>query len=216
MNASTGLGEPPVELDGFPEARKIDELHRLADWPGVWWYSSIDSLDGPGGRFDLVAPLGTCHLAESFDGAVVEKLLRRPIKMVPAERLGELFHATVTVTTNPPTADLTAAAVTGYGLNAEIHAGLDHRLPRRWAAALHRHGFRGLRHLLRGDATGRAAGRALFGGAGLHARAPAGMTTRVTGVDRLEAERLLAVRGVKVLPVPTSVPLTDPSTVRQP
>jgi hypothetical protein len=197
--ADTGQGEPPELLDGFPVASQITQLHRLSDFPGVWWYASINTVDEPtGGRFDLVAPEGTCPLAEDLEGAVIEKLLRGPVKVVVAERLAELFHATVTVRSTPPVADLTAPSATGFGVNAELHSMLDYTVPRRWAARLRRDGFRGLRHLLRGDNTGRTAGRALFGRAGLHRRAPAGMSTNVGG------------RGVEIRPIPSSVPIADP------
>jgi hypothetical protein len=211
MTVESGLAEPPADLDGFPEADHVPELHRLSDYPGAWWFASVDAVDDDdGGRFDRVRPRGTCHLGESLDGALVEKLLREPAKVVAAERLAELFHATVTVRKTPRTADLTAPAATGFGLNAEIHSSLDYRVPRLWAGALERSGFRGLRHKLRGDVAGIAAGRALFGPAGLASRAPAGMSTKIGGLDRAEAERLLDARGVTVLPIPTVVPISPP------
>lgn len=207
----SGLAEPPADLDGFPEAGHAPELHRLTDHPGAWWFASVDTVDdNDGGRFDRVRPRGTCHLGESLDGALVEKLLREPAKVVVAERLAELLHATVTVTNTPRTADLTAPAATAFGLNAEIHSSLHYRTPRLWAAALERSGFRALRHRSRGDVAGTAAGRAVFGPAGLASRAPAGMTTKMGGLDLAEAERLLNARGVKVLPIPTVVPISPP------
>ncbi len=57
---------------------------------------------------------------------------------------------------------------------------------------------------------GRAAGRALFGPAGLASRAPAGMSTRMGGLDPAGAERLLHARGVTVLPIPTVAPRSPP------
>lgn len=209
---ATGLGDPPDDLDGFPTAGMVGQLHRLSEWPGVWWYASVASATAPGGgRFDLVEPTGTCYLAEtSLEGALVEKLLRTPVKVVPAERLEELFHATIDVRDVPATADLTAPQATGFGLNAEIHTTLDYATPRRWAGALYRAGWRAVRHRLRGDPGQQLAGRALFGRAGLHNRAPAGMTTAVAPLDRTEAERLLADRNVEVRPIPAHVPVVPP------
>lgn len=207
----SGLAGPPDDLDDFPRAGEVDELHRLSEYPGPWWYSHVrDPEEDTGGRFDLTEPLGTCYLATSLDGALVEKLLRTRTKVVVAERLHELFHATIEVRRTPATADLTSPGATGFGINAEIHTTLDYPRTRRWARALRAAGWRALRHLLRGDNAGRAIGFALFGRAGLHRRAPAGMTTTVRALDRDEAERLLGTRNVVVRPIPDRVPITRP------
>lgn len=212
---ASGLADPPEDaesLTGFPQAGHAYELHRLSEWPAVWWYASVGAVEREGGgRFDLERPQGTCYLAESLDGALVEKLLRARAKVVVAERLDELFHATVTVRTTPPMADLSAPQATGFGLNAEVHTTLDYRTPRRWARALRRAGWRGVRYLLRGDPTA-SPGRALFGRAGRHRRAPAGMRTSVSPLDRARAETLLHARGVQVRPIPAEVPTTEPPT----
>ncbi|MCA1783953.1 MAG: RES domain-containing protein [Intrasporangiaceae bacterium] len=208
----SGLADPPTnttDLDGFPAAAAPPQLHRLSEWPGTWWFSSTP--DGqPGGRFDLSAPYGTCYLAETLDGALVEKLLRTRTKVIVAERLAELFHATVTVRMMPHCADVAAPRATGFGINGEIHTTLDYMTPRRWAAALRRAGWRSLRYLLRGDPASLNSGRALFGRAGLHRRAPNGMTTQVVPLDRDHAESLLADRGVEVRPIPAYVPIVRP------
>lgn len=216
MTATTGLGEPPDLLTGFPEAAPVTELHRLSEFPGSWWFASALVDDSGGGRFDLPDPHGTCYLADSLTGAVVEKLLRSPVKVVVAERLDELFHTVVTVRRTPSTADLAARRATAYGLNAEIHTTLDYRGTRRWAVALHRAGFRGLRHRLRGDVTQRLAGWALFGTAGLRHRAPNGMTTAVRTLDRDEVERVLERLGVELRPIPSVVPIVPPPGMPHP
>lgn len=211
MAVATGLGEPPDDLTGFPVADDVQRLHRVSDHAEVWWFASVeDPADGGGGRFDLTAPLGTCYLAEDdLAGALVEKLLRTPLKVVVRERLTELFHATVTVRDGPAAADLTAPAATGFGLNAEVHTTLEYAVTRRWSGALHAAGWRALRHRLRGDVTGDLAGRCVFGGAGLHQRAPAGMRTRVAALDVEQATTLLEARGVEVRPLPSTVPIRD-------
>ena len=156
----TGLAEPPelAVLVHFPVAPPVSTLHRLSEHATSWWYSSSDPAALTGGRFDLEAPHGTCYTAESLDGALVEKLLRTGTKVVAEERLGELFHAVIDVRRNPAVANLAAAKATGFGVNNEIHTSLDYRMPRRWAMALRRAGWRGLRHLLRGDPSGSTAG----------------------------------------------------------
>ncbi|MCB1000350.1 MAG: RES family NAD+ phosphorylase [Acidimicrobiales bacterium] len=215
MSASTGLGDPPASLLGFPEAAPVAELHRLSEFPGSWWFASTEVDDHGGGRFDLPPPQGTCYLADSLTGAIVEKLLRTPVKVVVAERLDELFHTVVTVRRTPTVADLTSRRATGFGLNAEIHSTLEYGRTRRWAAAFHRNGFRGLRHRLRGDVSQRLAGWALFGTAGLRRRAPNGMATAVRPLDRLEVVRVLDRLGVELRPIPAVVPIASPSTPRR-
>lgn len=214
--AESGLAQPPSEpgaLTGLPAAGHVERLHRLSEYVRPWWYASVTTLDEHrGGRFDLTSPQGTCYLAESLDGALVEKLLRARTKVVVAERLAELFHATIHVRAAPTAADLTSPRATAAGLNAEVHTTLDYRITRRWARALRAAGWRGLRYRLRGDVTGRAAGRAVFGRAGLHRRAPAGLTTEVAPLDRDRAEQLLHERGIEVRPIPTQVPIAPPPT----
>ena len=207
----SGLGDPPSDLHGFPAADPVTRLHRLSEWPGSWWFSSVEADDAPGGRFDLTTPLGTCYLVEDdLRGALIEKLLRLPTKVVVAERLQELFHTVVTVRSSPATADLTAAAATGFGVNAELHTTTDYARPRRWARALRHAGWRGVRHRLRGDPSQALAGRALFGAAGLHRRAPAGMRTSAQPLDTDRAVRLLTELGVEVRPIPAQVPIISP------
>jgi RES domain len=224
--ARSGLADPPPTLAGFPEAPASAELHRLSEFPGAWWYSSVDRSDEPerrsesvgaqgGGRFDLDQPRGTCYTAESLAGCVVEQLLRMPVKVVVAERLDELFHTVATVRRMPPTADLTSRRATGFGLNAEIHTTLNYEVPRRWARAFDRDGFRGLRYRARGDVSQRLASVALFGSAGLHRRAPSGMTSEVCPVDRDRVEAILADLGVTVRPIPRSVPIVAPPRLGQ-
>lgn len=212
----TGLAEPPAPaaLVHFPMAPPVSTLHRLSEHATAWWYSSSNPAALTGGRFDLEAPHGTCYTAESLDGALVEKLLRTGTRVVATERLGELFHAVIDLHGSLAVADLAVPEATGFGLNNEIHTTLDYRMPRRWAVALRRAGWRGLRHLLRGDPSGSTAGRALFGTTGLHRRAPTGMRTRVRQLDRSEAERLLVARHVEVRPIPAEVPLTSPDSQR--
>lgn len=182
-------------------------LHRLSEHPRPWWYSSLPQGNG---RFDLPAPEGTCYLADDLDTALGEKLLRRPKKLVPSQRLRELFHAFVTVTTAPELADLMAKRAAGWGLNAEIHTCLDYAKPRAWAARLRAAGATGLRFAARSDPALRGRAVALFGAAGRHARAPAGMRTEVSPLDPDRARALLEARGVLVVPIPTEVATVPP------
>lgn len=207
----SGLAWPPKnarDLDGFPRAHlRPRTLHRLSEHPGVWWYSAADGRGG--GRFDLVLPNGTCYLADHLDGALTEKLLRRPKRILSEQRLRELNHARVRIVRKVVLADMTSGRATGFGINAEIHTTLDYAKPRAWAARLHAWGARGIRYLVRTDPAARLRGIGLFGRAGLHARAPAGMRTAVGPLDVTRARRVLERRGVQVLPIPRDVAVVD-------
>ena len=187
-------------------------MHRLSELPDPWFFSTVLSeIDVRGGRFDLNSPRGTCYAAESLEGCLVEKLLRRPVKVVVGERLDELFHTVARSSSSLRTADLTSASANGFGLNAEVHSSVSYILPRRWAAALRAAGFRAVRHLLRGDNSQQLAGRALFGSDGLHSRAPIGVRTiSRRPLDAGVAAGLLEGRGVPVLPIPHVVSCIDP------
>lgn len=206
----SGLAWPPddpEELARFPTTPAPRSLHRLSEHDLPWWFSS---LPGGGGRFDLKSPKGTCYLADDLDTALVEKLLRRPKKIVPAQRLRELHHAVISIHQTPALADLTAERASGWGLNAEIHTSLDYVKPRAWAERLHAAGAPGLRYAARSDPAVEGRSVALFGGAGLHSRAPAGMRTEVHPLDRNRARALLEARGVRVVPIPSDVETVSP------
>lgn len=128
------------------------------------------------------------------------------------ERLRELFHARVRFRRAPDLADLTSKRASRWGVNAEIHTTLDYAKPRAWAARLRAWGAKGLRYAVRSDPAVAGRAVALFGGAGLHARAPVGMRTEVEPLDVGEARRLLETRGVSVLPIPRDVPTVRPGT----
>jgi RES domain-containing protein len=204
MTVQSGLGWPPSDpaaLQAIPPAAVPVSLHRLSYWPGVWWFATT-GVEILGGRFDLAPPFGTCYLADELEGALIEKLLRTPKRIVSAEQLDRLFHVTVEVRRAPRSADLTATTLTGLGLNAEIHTSLDYAKPRAWAAALRLAGWRALRYAMRGDSALLQRGVALFGSAGLHRRAPAGMRASLAPLDRIHAASLLERRGVLVRPLP--------------
>ncbi len=129
---------------------------------------------------------------------------------MPAQLLRELLHAVVTVASAPELADLTAKQATGWGVNAEIHASLDYAKPRAWAERLRAAGAAGLRYAARSDPAVRGRAVALFGAAGRHARAPAGMRTEVSPLDPDRARTLLEARGVLVVPIPVEVTTLSP------
>ncbi len=181
----------------------------MSEHPGAWWFATAADEE-EGGRFDLPPPEGTCYLADDLAAALGEKLLRRPSRLVPEPRLRELRHVRVRVRRAPPLADLTSPRATGWGINAEIHTTVDYARPRAWAARLRAWGAKGLRYAVRSDPAVAGRAVALFGGAGLHARAPAGLHTEEGPLDVAVARRLLAARGVRVVPIPRDVPTVRP------
>ena len=65
------LGAPPAELSRFPRARLTSDtvLYRAhTRGRSPWWFSSDLS-----GRFDLLAPHGTCYLATDVETALRER-----------------------------------------------------------------------------------------------------------------------------------------------
>lgn len=95
-------------------------------------------------------------------------------------------------------------------MNAEIHVTLDYRKPQAWAVRLRDAGTHGLRYAARSDPALAGRAVALFGSAGLHTRAPAGMRTHVEPLDETRARSVLTARGVLVVPIPGDVPTVPP------
>jgi RES domain len=187
------LGEP-ADLTGFPHAAPPRRLVRVCRASrGTWWFSSDGS-----GRFDLVAPEGTCYLASDAYAAIREATRLGPVstQWVRDRELREVA---------PPSAHARLAATTRlaagrYGVTAELATVVPYELPRRWAAAFRAHGFDGIRYQPRHDQRTRPSGVALFGNAG-ERHGDDGKGTALTA-GAVEAT------GVRVLPPPTSAVLT--------
>lgn len=217
-HVDSGLADPPDDpsvLADLPQAPAPAALHRVSEHRHGWYFHAVaDPTRDPGGRFDLATRgQGTCHVGETLDGALCEKLLRAPIKVVPAQRLAELHHTVGTVHALAPVADLTAHGATGFGVNSELHATLDYAVPRRWAHRLWQAGWRALRYLLRADPSGQTAGVALFGGAGLHRRAPLGRARPAARSTRPRRAGCSRPAASKWSTSPPRSPFTSPPTM---
>lgn len=175
------LTEPPRaagSLGDVPEEPlQHRELHRVwrvvaadgARRPTPWWFASAETDEASGGRFDLPVPMGTCHLATSAVGAVLEALQAYLVNLPRAELAARRRAAITAPGDAPPAARLTAQELTGrFGVTAALWAGTDRALTRRWAAAFRRDGwwalFAGLQH----DPSGQLRGVALFDHGGAH------------------------------------------------
>ena len=168
------LGEPPEpgrlgRLRGQRLAGRV--LHRvyLHGRASPWWFSSVGAEPQAAGRFDLPVPDGTCYLATSPLGAVLEAFQDWGTGVLPAEELRRRRRAQVVAPAGAPTAaQLTSAAARGAGLTQAVWAGPDRALTQRWARALRRAGWRALWTGLQHDPTGRLRGVSLFDEAGEH------------------------------------------------
>jgi hypothetical protein len=132
-------------------------IHRDGREP--WWFSS-DGL----GRFDLVAPNGTCYLAEDPLGAFVEVF--RTTAAIPEVEIAARGLSTLHVPRSLVLADCTARRARAFGITAAVHSTQDYQQTQPWAEAFARAGFAGVRYLLSHDPAQRLAGIALFGPAG--------------------------------------------------
>lgn len=156
------VGEPPVNLDGFPAIQCADAWYRAhTAGRGPWWYAHNQQ-----GRFDLSPPYGTCYLGSRIEVAVRERLggtlvAAGMISAVEADRMlvSELWI-------DADLADTTAQQTTRCGITRELATLTGYDLPQRWAAALHRCGWAGLCYWPRFSPGPDRYAAALFGAAG--------------------------------------------------
>ncbi len=193
MSTTLTLGEPG-DLAGFPAVAPPKHMTRVClAARDTWWFSADGS-----GRFDLVAPRGTCYLATDAYAAIREAARLGPVSSlwVQARELREV---------EPPDPSARLAATTRqaagrYGITTELTTTVPYDLPRRWAAAFHAHRFDGIRHELRHDQRARPSGIALFG--------PIGPGDHDNGRRTALALAAMDAAGVRVLPPPHSMALT--------
>jgi len=134
-----------------------------------WWFASAETEAALGGRFDLPSPMGTCYLATRPEAAVLEALQMR-LTLLPAPELRARRLATCTAPDDAPDAAmLTARRLAGeWGITAELWAGRDRALTRRWAQAIRRDGWWALYAGVSHDPSGRLRAVALFDHQGAH------------------------------------------------
>ena len=164
------LGEPPLELTGFPRWRlrkttRLWRAHTVGRSP--WWFGSDDT-----GRFNLARPSGTCYLATDIVTALRERFGPELVAqgLISAAAAGETVVSQLTVPKERHLADTTHVDAAGFGVTRELFtiAGGRYELTRRWAAALHGAGGAGIRYQSRFTSTARANALALFDAAGQH------------------------------------------------
>jgi hypothetical protein len=195
-------GRPPGSLDGFPTRHLSDAVdlfraHRSDRGP--WWFGH----DG-GGRFDLVAPRGTCYVALDATSAVRERL--GPVlggsRELPATLLEDVVVSRLRLPEPRDVADVQSRRAGGFGVTRELESMVPYAVPQTWARAFDGAALGGVAYGPRftpGDAT--AVG--LFGRAG-----QADWPTDASPVDAVEVD------GVPVALAPPR--LEDLTVVRPP
>lgn len=163
------LGPPPADLSGFPRSRlPVDApLYRAhtAD-KSPWWFSSDAS-----GRFDLIAPDGTCYLATDLSTALRERfghdLVRQGV--VTFEAAARTRVSTLHVPSGRWLANTCSPAAANFGMTREIGTCPSYDLPQAWAAAFFAGGrHAGIRYQTRFSTGSRPNAVALFDAAGHH------------------------------------------------
>ncbi len=159
---AVGLRHPTLG-DGavVPTIEAVGPWHRCvaAEHDQPWWYSSRPSQRP--GRFDLEAPSGTCYLAKTPTGALIERIADPELAVPIRPTVGELDQLQVWsgVLDGPPeVADTTVLSVPG--LNEELNSITPYELPWTWADELVACGAQGLVYTAR---FGRARALGLFG-----------------------------------------------------
>ena len=163
--------KPPAgDLADFPDRRFTTRrrwwrCHR--DDLGVWFYASAPQADDPGGgRWDVPTPDGTCYLADSDVGALLE--VAGPDLhdhgFVTEDFLSARSVSTVQLPHATRAADLHSDDVASFGVTTELTGAISYLMTRLWAAAWQRDGFQGISHQLRFRPN--TSGLALFGPAG--------------------------------------------------
>lgn len=188
----TGL-RAPAAGDGakLPRAPASGRWHRCIDrdYGQPWWFSSRTDNPSPG-RFDLERPAGTCYLAASAVGAIIERVadpdLAEPIRPT-VDELRALAVWSGELMGPPRVADTTRAVLPR--LTGELDTIVPYDLPWAWADAIRSAGADGLLYRAR-FARDRALG--LFGDT-----SQAG----ATGAPRGDLVPTPALRHVASLPV---------------
>jgi hypothetical protein len=165
----------PTVLVGLPRfSLRGRTLHRVfrAGRSDPWWFASLPSgaVDADEhGRFDLPTPLGSCYLALTAVGAVLEAFQEFTGRLPDTELRRRLLAVVVAPDDTPVAANVKAPASRRLGVTAALWAGADRGLTQSWALAIHRAGWRAMHHGIAHDPAGAERAVTLFDTAGEHA-----------------------------------------------
>ena len=169
--------------------------------PSPWWFASVPDNPTAGGRFDLPSPMGTCYVATSAVGAVLEGL-QAHLTSLPVEELRSRRLARVNAPDGAPVAArLTSRRLAGaHGVTAALWSGGNRLLTQRWAGAFRRDGWWALYGGAQHDPSGRLRSYAVFDHSGGHSPTAGGAWTHesTTPADDVALHQELITFGITV------------------
>ena len=190
-------------LTGFPRwsltpTRTLYRAHRRDLSP--WWFSSDLS-----GRFDLIAPEGTCYLASTQATAARERWGERLVRAgrVSAADADATIVSRLTVPASVALADTCARRAALLGVTREIGTLTPYAVPQAWAAAFTGAGFDGVRYESRFTTGARDRAYAIFG--------PAGAGEWAIDTAPVDGRQAAAAAEIFVMPAPYSLPTIRPA-----
>lgn len=187
---------PPSSVADFPgtvnrTTRHLHRCHQIAN--GCWYFSSAPA-PGLGGRWDLAKPSGTCYLAHTPEGALME--VAGPDLadhgFVTSTFLEARQVTRVRLPSTTMTADLTATTASEHGVTSELTGAIPYSLTQPWAQAFSAAGFGGITYGLRFRPNTK--GLAMFG--------PSGPADHPVGAARSATEIAASLR-LRVEPPPS-------------
>jgi hypothetical protein len=164
-------------------------MHRTQH--GAWWFSSDGS-----GRFDLAPPGGSCYLAETPLGALIEHF--DGISVILREDLEQRRVSILSPLEPLRLADCTSPRARPFGVDLALSAGSDYARTQRFAAWFRDGGLHGVRYFLRNDPTATLIGIALFGAAGGHDLP----ILSTSPLDEATLEDASSIFAIEILPLP--------------
>ena len=146
--------------------------HTSIRWP--WYFSSAptEHESGPGGRWELADPHGTCHTGTGASAALWERFGTdyHDLGFVPQDAVERTSVTFVELNTDIRIADLQGPSAPSLGVTSELATTSDYEMTRAWAEGAWKAGWNAIKAASRFAPEHSVV--ALFGPAGLAVRAP--------------------------------------------
>lgn len=188
---------PDVNLDRLDEweptgPRMLYRCHESINGP--WYFSSAPAKDetGPGGRWELAAPQGTCHTGTGTSAALWERFGPdyHDLGFVPQDAVERISVTFVKLDTGNRIADLQGPKAPSLGVTNELSTTSDYELTRAWAEGVWSAGWDGVKAASRFAPEHSVV--ALFGPAGPAKRPPGKSGSVGSSITLARASGLLA------------------------